>query len=57
MIVVRIAGHTQMLQRMDQVREARHRHQQDRHLHREPRTDEDADETEESRVGDREVPE
>src|SRR5688500_14124579 len=46
-----------MLQRVYKVREAYGRHQQDRHLHREPRTDEDADETEKTSIGDREVPE
>ena len=48
--------HTQMLKRMDQVREARDRHQQDRHLHRQPRADENADEAQQSRVCDGEVP-
>src|SRR5687768_6550964 len=46
-----------MLQRVYKVRTAHGCHQQDRHLHREPRTNEDADETEEAGIGDREVPE
>ncbi len=48
--------HAQVFQRVDDIGEARRRHQQDRHLHRKPGTDEDADETQESHIGDSEIP-
>ena len=51
-----IVGNAQMVQGVDDLREFRRRDEQDRHLHREPRADHNADKAQQTCIRDDEIP-